>query len=396
MSIPASSLPNGPKTEHPESSPAAGPTPTARRRRWWLAIGCGLICGGAAVSILWFTYRPQYTATAVFKIAARPDTLLFPTADREPNAFEVYKHTHQQYVKSRFVLIAALRKPEAADLKELRDELDAVDWLTRNLRVDFPANGELMHISLSAGDPQEAAVLVNGVVDAYQKEVVDLELGERRKRLDELDKIRSEKESELRAKQSELKGLVKQLGSGERDALTLQQQIATQTLAALRTEMIATKLKLMRMKSDLASKKAAAERVGDSEKKKILQADLQQLERDIAIAAEQEKQLMAEAQKADAEAKSVGSSSYDVEMIRMEIGSIHATMKTASEEREKLLIEMRANPRISLLHKADVPGSPDPFFPALNIDRRTWEPIVAILVVLGAVFLPVLVVLRRR
>jgi len=254
----------GPSLEMADPQPGAGLSAYwhAFRRRWLAAVLLGVVIAGAAVAAVWFTYRPQYTALAAFKIAASEQTILFPTADRTATAFDVYKNTQQQYVKSRFVMIAALRKPEAANLTVFEDEPDPVAWLGRNLRVEFPGNAELMYISLRADDPQEAAALVNAVVDAYTAEIVDVELGQRRQRLDELEKIRSEKETELRAKQSDLKGLVKQVGSGERDALTMQQQIALQQFAALRSELSATKFKIMRMKWDLASKKAAAARSG--------------------------------------------------------------------------------------------------------------------------------------
>lgn len=425
----------GPSLETSESQSGAGLSAYGHgfRRRWLSAILLGVAVAGAAAPAVWFTYRPQYTATAMFKIAANQQTILFPTADRTTTTFDVYKNTQQQYVKSRFVLIAALRKPETANLKALQDDPDPVSWLARNLRVDFPGNAELMQISLKANDPQEAAALVNAVVDAYTKEIVEVELGERRRRLDDLERIRSEKETELRAKQSDLKGLVRQVGSGETAALTMQQQIALQTFAALRAELSTTKFKSMRMEWDLASKEAAAKASDKTEvtdveiearlqadpialsllrdnaelrrrrdgtksvfapgggsehlrkyeepqksndsllaarrselreelklrKKQIVQAEVQQLKAEIAAAKAQEKQLVEEAQKAEKEAKSVGSSSIDVEMIRTEIALIQGTMQTAADEREKLLIEVRSNPRISLYDKAAVPTAPD-------------------------------------
>lgn len=425
---------SGPMMETAEAQPGTGVSAYWHgfRRRWLAAILLGIAVAGAAATAVWFTYRPQFTATAVFKIAASQQTILFPTTDRTATAFDVYKNTQQQYVKSRFVLIRALGKPEVLNL-EVQNERDPVSWLARNIKVDFPGNAELMQISLKADDKQEAAALVNAVVDAYTKEIVDVEQGDRRKRLDELEKIRSEKETELRAKQSDLKGLIKQVGSEERETLTMQQQIALQTFGVIRQELTNTKIKLMRMGLELASKQAAAARsenleVTDAEiearlhvdpialsllrdkvelqrrrdettsvfskgggtehlrkyeeplknidqrlaarrnesreelkaqKKRSLQADIQQLQREIALATDQEKQLLAETAKADTERKSVGSSSYDVQLMRGEIDSIQAMMKAVSDEREKMLIESRSNPRISLFYKADVPDSPE-------------------------------------
>jgi len=401
----------------------------AFRRRWLAAILLGIAVAGAAAPAVWLTYRPQFTATAAFRIAAMRDPIIPGNGVSPSTNYDLYKNTQQQYVKSRFVLLAAVRNPAVIDLPMVRSEPDPAGWLARNLRVEFPGGSELMQISLKTYDRVEAAALVNAVKEAYKNEIVDVESRQRRKRMDEIDKIRSEKEGELRAKQNELKGLVKQVGSGERDALTLQQQIALQQYAALRSELSTTKFKLMRLKWDFASKKALAERSGAIEvteselaarleadpaaalllreiadlhrrreatasvfsagggaeyarkfeerqksidkqiaarKDKLreelkvkklldLQSGLQQIDAEIAAAEAQEKQLTAEAQKAESEAKSVGSSSIDVEMIRTEIAQIQNVLRTASDERERLFIESRSDARISEFFSADVP-----------------------------------------
>ena len=110
------------------------------------------------------------------QIAANKESLVFPTADRAANStFEIYKGTQQQLLTSDVVLIAALRKPEAASLAVVQKEDDPVRWLAKNLRVDYPGNAEIMRVSLAGDQPEEAAVLVGAVVDAYMNEVVDAE-----------------------------------------------------------------------------------------------------------------------------------------------------------------------------------------------------------------------------
>ena len=91
-----------------------------------------------------------------------------------------------------FVLAAALRKPEGnpiARLSILKHQEDPVAWLQRNLSVSYPHNGEIMKISLSADDPEDASDIVTAVVEAYKAEVVDAEIEKRRQRLNELERV---------------------------------------------------------------------------------------------------------------------------------------------------------------------------------------------------------------
>lgn len=424
------------------------------RRRWLAAILLGLAVAGAAAPAVWFTYRPQYTATAAFHVASSLAPILPGGGDRMATAFEVYKGTQQQYVKSRFVLVAALRKPEAASATVLQDELDPVDWLQQNLKVSFPGNAEIMTISLTTADPRESAALVNAVVEAYRAEVVDVELNQRRQRLNDLERIYTEKENELRAKRSDLKRLAEQLGAGEKENLSLRQQIALQQFAAFRSELINTQFKVMRLRWELKAKEAEAQRPAtvevtdveleqflrtdpvaiqllqrDSElrqrrqeaqsvltwrgsaehlersrgaeestqralaarrvelreelkrrKRAALQASIDQLKAEIAAGAEQEKQLLADAEQAKKLAESFGGSSIDVEMMRSEIALLEGLLKSVADEREKLNIEIRNRPRITLMHRADPPAAPD----------RDRKPQLTVLAGLGGFFLPFL------
>ena len=157
----------------------------AFRRRWPLAITLGLFFAAAAMVPTWFLVTDRYAAVSLIQIAANKESLVFPTADRAANSsFEIYKGTQQQLLTSDVVLIAALRKPEAASLAVVQKEDDPVRWLAKNLRVDYPGNAEIMRVSLAGERPDEVAVLVGAVVDAYMNEVVDAERHRQRDRLE--------------------------------------------------------------------------------------------------------------------------------------------------------------------------------------------------------------------
>jgi capsular exopolysaccharide synthesis family protein len=229
----------------------------AFRRHWPLAITLGLVCGAAAMAPAWFLATERYTAVALLKVSSNGQQLVFHTADRaSESSFEVYKGTQQQMLTSDVVLIAALRKPAAASLAVVQKEDDPVRWLARNLRVDFPGNAEIMRISLTDDHPDEAATLVGAVVDAYMNEVVDAEGNRQRDRMKDLDRLFTEKETEMRSRRTELKQLAEAVGTGDTGALLLKQQIALQSYAEARNELVRIRSELRRAQDDLKLKQA--------------------------------------------------------------------------------------------------------------------------------------------
>ncbi len=226
----------------------------AFRRRWWIGLSIGIACGALAGVAVWFGMVPQYTATAKIRIASQQERIVFDTIDMTTqSSFDTYKNTQSQLVKSRFVLVGALRNPEVAELPIVREQVDAVAWLAKEPRVSFPMGGEIMEVSLTADDPNATTKLVNAVVDSYMKEVAERESKERLERKDELEKHTSQKEEELRLLRNQLYQLQEQSGTGETETLSTMERIAIQELertgnllAERRTE-----LELLKMEQEL-------------------------------------------------------------------------------------------------------------------------------------------------
>ena len=194
----------------------------------------------------------MYTATAVLQVRFETPTVAGATpggaqAIDPPDRFEIYKATQQQLLVSRFVLAAALRDREVAKLPSIRREQrtgDPVRWIKGQLRVTFPGDAEIMEVSLTAENPEEAATLVKAVVDAYLHEFVNTDVDRRRLRLAELDRAVSEKEQDIRARREELKKLATELGTSTTENLTLRQKLVLEELSLYRQE-------LRKMQTDL-------------------------------------------------------------------------------------------------------------------------------------------------
>ena len=238
----------------------------AFRRHWWLVVTLGLLCGGGAAAAAWHFVGARFTATALLRVAASEQQLVFDTADQANlSTFEIYKGTQQQLFKSDYVLLAALRDPKVAQLPVVRRQTDAVKWLADELAVDFPGNAEVMRIQLTAAEPHTAQTLVAAVVDAYMREVVNVERDKRRSRLDELDRVYTDKEREMRNKRIDLKQLAEQLGTGDTAALAIQQQLAVQQFGELRREAMRLQYELRQLQTQQTVKRAELEALEKTE-----------------------------------------------------------------------------------------------------------------------------------
>ena len=215
----------------------------ALRRHWVAAAILGLVCGAGTRRSLYFVRTPIYAATALLHVAPTADVMVYEMPETKAEAgatlFDIYKSTQAQQIKSRYVLQAALRDREIASLPSVKQhEPDAPGWLAGELNVSFPEKGELMQVGLVGSDPDEITKLVNAVVDAYMREVVDVERNQRVLHRNELDKLCADKETEVRNKRNDMKQLADQLGTQDSETLSLKQQVAVQQYAEYQRQLM--------------------------------------------------------------------------------------------------------------------------------------------------------------
>jgi hypothetical protein len=111
-------------------------------------------------------------ATATFQISSQPSAL-FGTAQFDAREFEVFRNSQIDLIKNPWLMNGALRDPAVASLSILADKPDKVDWLTKQLIVEFPGDGNILSISLRGGRNQAAdvKVLLDAVAKSYFQEV---------------------------------------------------------------------------------------------------------------------------------------------------------------------------------------------------------------------------------
>jgi polysaccharide biosynthesis transport protein len=384
--------------------------------------GIALLFGVCLIGTYRFACAEKYTASSILRMAMQEGPIAFaasPMVAGDKDRFDIYKATQQQLVTSRFVVLAALRKPEVAKLPVIQSETrsgDPVRWLQRHVSVGFPGKAELMEVSLTCNDPKEAVTLLGAVVEAYLAEVVNAERDQKRQRLSELDRAYVQKETEVRAKREDLRKLAEQLGTSDPETLALKQKLALEELTIYRTEVARAQSEIRHLLAELAVQKARLKRletehvspaeidelaekdpvtrqlrteldwkkidqaedherhlkelrtlqkqyesrlddlreVVQQRRRRDIEEEMVRLETSVTILQEQLGGLAKNVAKQQAEIEKFATASVDIDMMRADIKNLDSVMASIAQEREKLKVEIRAAPRVTILQRAEV------------------------------------------
>lgn len=388
----------------------------AWKRRWRPAVMFGVPIAVMAVLLAWALVPAYYTSYALLKIEARAPRLVFQTAEGE-NDFLTYRQTQVALIKSRFVVNAALRRPGIGELSTVRAQQFPVQWLQSSITVGQYNSPEILQISMSGDRPDELTAIVNAVKDAYLDEVVLADRKKRIARLNDLERIYNQTEDKVRQKEKRVENLAKQLGTGDTRALSYKQQMALEHFSLLKREH--SKLRFVLMQEQIRQQTTAGlEGVGGADvvlpavpspnggetrdpavafaqqrisqlKDLISRYETQVVDRDHPALTEyrtelrrlqgilgggdedgeagsrfellqrQEKLLREELDKYSQLVKSIGTSSFELELMKSEIDQIAKVSDKVRGEMEALRIELQSPTRVTLLQPAEVPQTRD-------------------------------------
>jgi succinoglycan biosynthesis transport protein ExoP len=197
-------------SERPGSPPALSAAPTAAallqalRRRWALALLIATLGAAGAVALAMKLVPGQYTATALLQISARSPGLasLLGESDAPPDLVAV-RSNQAPIITSLTVLNKALDHPEVRTLPVVQEQLQPANWLARALKVEFKG-AEIMQLTLSSQDPEEAQKIVNAVADEYARYMTDRDEGKRQALLKQLEENFDNGQKSLGEKRGEL------------------------------------------------------------------------------------------------------------------------------------------------------------------------------------------------
>jgi succinoglycan biosynthesis transport protein ExoP len=222
----------------------------ALRRRWVPALVVGMLLAAIVAATLWFVLPPaKHTVRSLIHMAAVTPSVLFTTKDGY--SFDMYQRSQTALVKSRFVLNTALGQKEVKNLKLVLELPDPVQWLERELRVDFSLGPEILRISMEGNDPDQLKILVNGVTRAYLDEIGNKEHNSRLERLDFLKNLHRKYDDKIQTRKQNLRELSEVAETGNAQHLIFKQGWAIQELGQARNELVGLQSKIRKLQVDI-------------------------------------------------------------------------------------------------------------------------------------------------
>jgi len=233
------------------------------RRRWMLALSLGLLCAATAATAVWFLLPPpKHSArTLLYVPPTRP--FLFRTQEAF-SRIEDHQRTQVAMIKSRLVLNSALRTPKVAQLSVLTKEVEPIEWLEKEIKVDFSTAPEVLRIMMTGDKPEELSILVDAICKAYLREIIENGKNQRRERLNTLRELRVKYEEQLRTGRDAQKAIEEKAGGRNAGARALILSFVQQNLAMAERELLQTQAELRKSRLELAVLQAREKKLADA------------------------------------------------------------------------------------------------------------------------------------
>lgn len=200
----------------------------ALRRRWMMALTVGMILAVGVGTTTWLLIPPpKHIARTQLFVASTKPTILF--TDHDARSHQTFLQTQAYLIKDRFVLNAALRSPEVAELNIIKQQKDPVQWLESQISVSFPSQ-EFIQISISGDNSGEIAKLVMAVTQAYMDGVVNRERNERNAAMEKLKGVLQRYEERSKNNRTNLRKLQEAAGGIDQDNMAIFQKMAMDDL----------------------------------------------------------------------------------------------------------------------------------------------------------------------
>ncbi|QDT14194.1 polysaccharide biosynthesis tyrosine autokinase [Alienimonas californiensis] len=222
------------------------PAVAGLKRFWYVAVLVGLPLGAGGAYAAWIYIPAPYVASAELYMRSYVDRVAFSTSEQQAS-FRTRKQTNQKLLRSREVLTAALRNAEVANTPTLQEVPDPVVHLQKHLSVGSPG-AEFISVGLSGEHAEDLPVIINGVVDAYMKEVVVGSMDDREGKLANLRQVLATAEDALDLKRKQYQQFVEASQGGVASTIMAEQRHAglQELRTMLRGEVTRTELELIR------------------------------------------------------------------------------------------------------------------------------------------------------
>ncbi len=205
------------------------------------------------MGLAYYKVKPSYDAFSTIKVDPGDRGLLRENSSTVD--FEVFKETQARRVANPNVIAAALSAhPELLRLPGLALVRDPEAEIRRSLGVMVVPGTNLIQVSMSSGSSDEAARIVNAVIEAYLKVALDVNEEENEKRCKRLREVKEERTVAVRQKRDAIASLVGRIGTvdssraRDRDSVAIEQyKLLTGQLLQADLELVEEQARLDRL-----------------------------------------------------------------------------------------------------------------------------------------------------
>jgi capsular exopolysaccharide synthesis family protein len=206
----------------------------------------------------WFLVPAKYTVFASVQVASTNPNPVQKNQWRIEQ-FPIVMKTQAARIKNKDILLRALSNEPVRNLSLVRqfpDTFSTITWLDKELKTDFQDGSEFLTVSLDSQVPEEAVVLLDGVVQAYLSLVTGKENNQRRERVTKVQAMIQQAKDRLNEKITTRDGLCKGQGAPDSAAVLEKHRGVQQQLHLAQQQMFQAQLDLEKAQAKLGAHKA--------------------------------------------------------------------------------------------------------------------------------------------
>ena len=208
----------------------------AVRRHWALALLLGVLAGVLGGALAWFLTPARYTAQTLLELSSRGQR-------NGEDGVAAYQRTQAALLKSYAVIQGTLERPNIAELAEVRDHSDPIEWLAKAIVTDSLLGPEIIRVSLNGDRSEDSAALLNELIQVYMQVAAKKEEGRILERMKHLKENYRDCAEKLRERRQTLLVREDEIGIDDPETLRLRQTTTLQQLAAMQGKRVELQLK---------------------------------------------------------------------------------------------------------------------------------------------------------
>jgi succinoglycan biosynthesis transport protein ExoP len=241
------------------ASPDAAALLKALGRRWVAALCLCLLAGAGALAGAWFLVPAKYAVSATVQVASTNPNPVQKNQWRV-DQFPIVMKTQAARIKNKDILVRALDTAKVRRLALLRafpDTASVITWLDKELKTDFQDGSEFLTVTLDSEVPEQAAVLLDAIVQAYLAVVTGKEHSQRHERVAKARSMIQQAKDRLNEKITSRDILCKHQGAPDSAAVLDKHRALQAQLSQAQQQQFQAQLELEKAQARLAGQRAA-------------------------------------------------------------------------------------------------------------------------------------------